>query len=176
MKNFLLHDAEIWDEPPVQLTGLDFELLDTDCEFYEKHLFIRIMEAGFKWLWPNLLLMVWRFFFVRISLNICLRFILTINGILFSLNLCNILSSPSTHTHTHTQREKKRVLFQSLKMSKSYILHCKCYHYSLYLKRKFPVIFHFWNQIHSHGKEEIVEMVATGILNEPLVELTGLDF
>ena len=118
-------------------------------------------------------------FFFCISLNICLRFFLTINGILFGLNLYNILSSPSTHTptHTHTQREKKRLLFQSLKMSKSYILHCKCnYHYSLYLKRKFPVMFHFWNQIHSHGKDEMVEMVATGILNEPLVELTGLDF
>ena len=115
------------------------------------------------------------FFFFWISLNICLRFILTVNGILFGLNLSNILSSPSTHTHT--QREKKRVLFQSLKMSKSYILQCKCsYHYSLYLKRKFHVMFHFWNQIHGHGKEEMIEMVATGILNEQLVELTGIDF
>ena len=49
-------------------------------------------------------------FFVWISLNICLRFILTINGILFSVNLCNILSSPSTHTHTHTEGKEKSAI------------------------------------------------------------------
>ena len=55
-------------------------------------------------------------FFFWISLNICLRFILTINGILFGLNLYNILSSPSTHTHTKGKEKTAISISQNVKI------------------------------------------------------------
>ena len=103
LKNFLLHDAGIWNEPTVQWLVL-IELLDTHCEFYENTYSYELWKLDLNNCDPT---SYWWFegFCFWISLNICLRFILTINGILFGLNLYNICLHPP-HTHTHIGKRK----------------------------------------------------------------------